>query len=178
MGERLSKSEIKRRFKRVEEAAKVLADLSDKSIKKVPGSDFFHQEIKNCKGLKAGARKRQIKYLAKIMREEPMDEILDHLTKIKGSKIKEDQLHHEAERIRDTIINEAIKDKKECAKEHFAWEPDWESEEITNATNSLSTLDEDEVRKSVYQYVKSRNSIHYKELFRMIRSAIDYNVEG
>lgn len=178
MADRLSKSEIKRRFKRIEEAAHELADFSNKDIGKLPGSEFFHDEIRNTRGLKAGARKRQIKYLAKVMRDEPIEEILDHLAAAKGSKIKENQMFHEAERIRDAIINEAIVDKQECMTAGFVWEPDWESEEIELALEQLPQLVEETVRKSVYQYVKTRNSIHSKELFRVIHSAIEYKLRS
>lgn len=175
MADRLSKSEVKRQFKRIEEAAKELAEFSDKDIDKLPGSSFFHDEIRNVRGLKSGARKRQIKYLAKVMREEPLEEILDHLAAEKGSKIKDDQLFHEAERLRDAIINEAIEDQQECQREGYLWEPDWESALIPDVAEKYSSLQENEVRKTTYNYVKSRHISHYRELFRMLRSAIEYH---
>jgi len=174
MTDRLSKSEVKRQFKRIEEAAKELAEFSDKDIDKLPGSTFFHEEIKTTRGLKSGARKRQIKYLAKIMREEPLEDILKHLAAEKGSKIKNDQLLHEAERLRDAIINEAIEDQQECLQEGYPWEPDWESDLIPDVVEKYSTLQENEVKKTTYNYVKSRHISHYRELFRMLRSAIEY----
>jgi len=175
MTDRLSKSEVKRQFKRVEEAAKELAEFSDKDIDKLPGSSFFHEEIRSVRRLKSGARKRQIKYLAKIMRdEETIDDILNHLAAEKGSKIKVDQLLHEAERLRDAIINEAIEDQQECQQEGYLWEPDWESELIPDVVEKYPNLQADEVRKTTYNYVKSRHISHYRELFRMLRSAIEF----
>ncbi len=174
MVERLSRSEIKRRFKQVEAAAHELAEFSNKDIAKLPGSDFFHDEIRNTRGLKAGARKRHIKYLAKIMREEPIEEILDFLADVKGSKLKENKMFHEAERIRDAIINEAIEARQDMMTAGYAWEPDWEGEELERVVNNLKHLDEDALRKTVYQYVKSRNSIQHKEMFKMIHSAIEF----
>jgi len=174
MADRLSKSEVKRQFKRIEDAAKELAEFSDKDIDKLPGSSFFHEEIKTIRGLKSGARKRQIKYLAKLMREEPIDDILNHLAAEKGSKIKNDQLFHEAERLRDAIINEAIEDQQECQQAGYLWEPDWESDLIPDVVEKYSNLQANEVRKTTYNYVKSRHISHYRELFRMLHSAIEY----
>lgn len=174
MIEKLSKSEVKRRFKQVETAAQQISEFSNKDIKRLPGSDFFHEEIRNTRGLKAGARKRQIKYLAKVMRDEPIEEILAFLVQSKGSKIIENQIFHEAERVRDAIINEAIEVRKKHKTAGIEWEPDWESETIASTIITLPRLDEDSVRKSVYSYVKSRNSIHHKEMFRMIHSAVEY----
>lgn len=171
---KLSKSEIKRRFKRIEEVARELADFSNRDLNNLPGSDFFHEEIKNTRGLKGGARKRQIKYLAKVMRDEPIDEILNFLAADKGSKIQEKRMFHEAEHLRDAVINEAIQIRDDCLSEGEIWEMDWHSETIPAAVEKLPQLSEDAVRKSVYQYVKSRNAVHSRELFRMILSAIEY----
>lgn len=171
---KLSKSEIKRRFKRIEEVARELADFSDRDLVKLPGSDFFHEEIRNTRGLKGGARKRQIKYLAKVMRDEPIDEILHYLAADKGSKILEKRMFHEAEHLRDAVINEAIQSREDSLTAGDVWEMDWHSEEIPAAVKTLSQLSENAVRKSVYQYVKSRNAVHSRELFRMIYSAIEY----
>ncbi len=169
-----SKSEVKRRLKRIGDAACELAVLSDRDLQKMPGSDFLHEEIKNVRRLKAGARKRQIKYLAKIMREEPIDEIFAYLAAEKGSKIKEKNIFHQAEQIRDAIINEAAADRQGRIAAEYDWEPDWHSPAIIQAVKTLPRLDEDAVRKSVYQYVKSRNPVHRRELFRMIHSALEY----
>ncbi|PID72990.1 MAG: hypothetical protein CR992_00465, partial [Desulfobacterales bacterium] len=55
---KISKSEMKRRFKQVEEAAAELALLSDNDLKKLPASDLVKEEIVACRSVKAGARKR------------------------------------------------------------------------------------------------------------------------
>ncbi len=173
MAENISRSEKKRQFKQTEQVAAELADLTNKDLKNLPCSDELKEEIKATRGLKAGSRKRQVKYLAKVMRQEPFEEIYDFLEQRKGSDLKDRKALHEAERVRDAMINEAIESLEECRKEHLHWEMDWPSDEIAAAVDEYPDLSEAELRKGVYSYVRTRNRLHYRELFRMVKAAID-----
>lgn len=150
-----------------------LADFSDNDLKKLPCSDELKQEIRNCRGLKGGSRKRQVKYLAKVMRQEPLEDIYNFLEERKGSDLKSKKKFHEAERLRDALINEAIDDHDHCMEEHIQWDIDWPSNEIVAVVERYPSLHEGEIRKAVYSYVKTRNRLHYRELFRMLKAAID-----
>lgn len=172
MTERISKSEMKRRFKQQEEAALELALLSDKDLKKLQVSDDLKQEILQCRSVKGGARKRQVKYMAKLMREESVGDILDFLAARKGSKLKDNKLHHEAERIRDAVITEAIEQQQLCLQQRIPWEPDWKGEEI-DALISRYSIDSGDLRRTVHQYVKTRFHNHYKEVFRIVKAALE-----
>jgi ribosome-associated protein len=174
MTEQLSRSEQKRAFKRIEDVAAELADLSNNDLKKLPADKEIIDEIQACRGLKAGARKRQIKYLAKCLRQGSLDDIYSFLTEMKGSDLRRRELFHEAERLRDGMINEAMEDYQQALALQSPWEPDWESRIIDPAVKKFPSLNAGEIRKSVYQYVKSRNIVHYRELFRMLKAAIDF----
>ncbi|MGW8193770.1 MAG: DarP family protein [Desulforhopalus sp.] len=168
----ISKSARKRRFKDEENAAAELAQLSDKDLRELPAGRSVKDEIIRCRGLKAGARKRQIKYLAKVMREDSVEDILDYLAARKGSKLKENSLHREAERLRDAIINEAIDHQQQSLWEGATWEPDWPGDELEAAV-ARYPLDEGDLRRTVFQYVKTRQHSHYRETFRMLKAAME-----
>ena len=171
MTERISKSEMKRRFKQEEEAASELALLSDKDLKKLEVSQALKDEILQCRSVKGGARKRQVKYMAKLMREESVSDILEFLAARKGSKLKDNKLHHEAERLRDAIITEAIEQQQLCLQHRKPWEPDWEGKEI-DAMIVRYPIDGGDLRRTVHQYVKTRFHNHYKEVFRIVKAAL------
>lgn len=173
MAEYISKSEKKRQFKQTEQVAAELADFTDNDLKKLPCSEELKEEIRQTRGLKGGSRKRQVKYLAKVMRQEPLDQIYSFLEERKGSDLKNKKKFHEAERLRDAMINEAIEDHDYCMQEHLGWDMDWQSDEIESVLNRYPDLKEAEIRKAVYSYVKTRNRLHYRELFRMVKAAID-----
>jgi ribosome-associated protein len=169
----LSRSEKKRVYKQVEELAREVADLSDKELKTFPGGPVIHEEILATRGLKGGSRKRQIKYLAKVLRQGPLDEIYLFITNKKGSQLHSKKQFHAAERMRDTLINEAMENYQECLAEQRVFEPDWDSFYVADAVNLYPNLVESEIRQCIYQYVTTRNKQHYRELFRMMKSAVE-----
>jgi len=171
--EQLSRSEIKRQHKQIESAAREIAALSDGELTQLGIDHQLVEAITLTRSLKAGALKRQIKYIAKLLKEGPSDDILERLKRIKGSKLQESTFHHQAERHRDAIINETIDARKRCLAEGFELDMDWPSTAIDIMIAEFSDIDEREVRRSAYRYAKSRNSVHYRELFRIIRAAID-----
>lgn len=173
MAENLSRSEIKRQFKQTEQLAAELAEITDNDIKKLPAGDEVKAEIRAIRALKGGARKRQVKYLAKLIRLESLADIYDFLSERKGSDLKNKKLFHEAERLRDAIINEAIQSLDDAREEQRTWDLDWPSREIAAAMASYPDLSEDEIRKVAYSFVKTRNRAHYRELFRMFKAAIE-----
>ena len=172
MAERISKSEMKRRFKQEEEAAAELALLSDRDLEKLEVSSELKAEIIQCRTVKGGARKRQIKFLAKVMREESVADILDFLAARKGSKLKDNKLHHEAERLRDSVITEAIEQQQLTLQQGLPWEPDWQGALIDDLVEKYD-IDSGDIRRTVHQYVKTRYHNHYREVFRIVKAALE-----
>lgn len=172
MTERISKSAQKRRFKDDESAAAELALLSDKDLKKLVIDQTVKDEIVRCRGQKGGALKRQVKHLAKVMRAYSPEEIFDFLASRKGSKVKENKLHREVERLRDVIINEAIEDQQSCLQAGMIWEPNWQGEQLDSFVQHYP-VDEGDLRRTVFQYVKTRLHNHNREVFRIVKAAVD-----
>ncbi len=175
MEERISRSEQKRQFKQLESAAKELSELSDLDLRRLPGSDEVKDEIVLCRKTKAGAKKRQIKYIAKILKNEDLVEILRFLQEKKGSKLRENQFQHEAERLRDSIVDDALLAYDDCRKFQEKWELDWQSNAIDYVVTRFPDIDENELRRSAHQYARNRSKTHYRELFRIIKAAGEKN---
>ena len=172
MTERISKSAQKRRYKDEEGAAAELAKLSDRDLKKLSIDQAVKDEIVHCRGLKGGALKRQVKYLAKVMREGSVEEIFNFLADRKGSKLKENKLLREVERLRDVIINEAIADQQACLQAGMIWEPNWQGE-VFDSFVLRYPVDEGDLRRTVFQYVKTRLHNHSREVFRIVKAAVE-----
>lgn len=172
MSEYISRSAQKRRFKDEEGAAAELALLTDRDLKLLPAGPEVKEEILRCRTLKGGARKRQVKYLAKVMREAGMAEILDFLTARKGSQIKANSLQREAERLRDVIINEAIEEYQNTMRQGGTWEPDWQGEEV-EAVCRRYPVDAGDLRRNVHHFVKTRMPNSYRETFRLLKAALE-----
>jgi len=173
MVEKISRSEQKRLYKQVEQLAGELAELSDADLKKIPADPEIKEEIRACRGLKTGARKRQIKYLAKVLRQHPLEEVYLFLKTRKGSDLQENQRFHQAERWRDVIINEAMEAAEKSRQEQRSFEPAYPSGLIPEIIEELPGMDEKDLRRCAHEYVRTRNKTHYRELFRMIKAALD-----
>jgi len=171
MSEKLSRSEQKRQFKQVEAAAREISELKDADLGKLNCSDELKQEIILSRKTKSGAKKRQIKFIAKLLQQEPLEEILLFLQDRKGSKLREDRYHHEAERMRDDIVDDALAAYEECRKFQEPWEIDWQSDALSETLRLLPGLDELEIRRSAHHYARSRNKSYYREIFRLIKAA-------
>lgn len=174
MAEYLSRSEMKRIYKQVEELAREVADLSDKELKSFPGGPVIHEEILATRGLKGGSKNRQVKYLAKVLRQGPLDEIYLYVTKRKGSNLHAKKQFHEAERLRDSMINEAMELRQESLADQVPFEPDFPSIIIDDIIESYTTLKQKELRQVIHNYVMTHNKQHYRELFRMLKAAVDF----
>ncbi len=172
MTEYISRSAQKRRFKDEEGVAEELSLLTDKDLKLLPASQLVKDEIIRCRSVKGGARKRQVKYLAKVMREDPVEEILSFLADRKGSQVKVAKLQREVERLRDVIINEALEAQQSTIHAGLPWEPDWQGPEI-NAVLGHYPVDEADLRKTVHQYAKTRIHTYYREVFRILKAAVE-----
>ncbi len=174
MAEKISRSEQKRLFKQVEKLAAELAELSDNDLKSFPCNEEIKEEIALCRACKAGARKRQVKYLAKLLRQQDtLKGMYEWMNRRKGSQLKQNQLVHQAERWRDVLINEAMELNDLCRAEQVPLEVDYPSEMIPQLQAELPSLDIRDVKRSAYQYVRSRNKSHYRELYRMIKAALE-----
>ena len=171
MTERISRSEQKRQFKRIESIARELSDLSSSDLTRLPASEPLKEEITICWKTKSGAKKRQIKYIAKMLQSEPVSEILQFLQQRKGSRLEEKRRQHEAERLRDTIINDALSSYEDCRRYRKEWDLNWESSAISSIVQHYPEIDENELRRSAYQYARSRSKTHYRELFRILKAA-------
>ena len=171
--EKLSRSEQKRRFKLIEATAKELSALGDSELTRLPGSDRLKQEVVVVRTTKGGARKRQIKYVAKILQQEPVSEILSFLQLARGSKLEENRFHRQAEKMRDAIIDDALQEYEHCIQGSRQMEINWHSEVIRQTMDVLPELDEHDVRRTAHQYARNRNKTYYRELFRLLKAAAD-----
>lgn len=173
MDDTVSRSEKKRQFKQVESVARELAGLSLAERRRLPASEQFKEELQALDGTRAGARKRQLKYLAKLLRQEPYQEILRFLSEEKGSRIEARHDFREAERWRDAIVNEALQAAEQAGRHGSYQEPDFPSSSVAEVVDRYPGLDEGDLRRAAYQYARSRNRLYYRELFRMIKAELE-----
>ncbi|MDR3088791.1 MAG: DUF615 domain-containing protein [Desulfobulbaceae bacterium] len=173
MAETISKSERKRRCQWQEDLATTLSTLAENDLRGLPADAETLQAIRDGRSLKGGAGKRQRKYLAKLLRERDCAEIHAFLEKKKGSRLRENQRDHQAEHFRDMFINAAIAALEDSRQAQIPWDGQWQSDLLAELLSAHPRLNEREIRQAATSYAQSRNRLYYRELFRIIKAALD-----
>mgnify|MGYP001331237638 CR=1 FL=1 len=169
----ISRSEKKRQAKNIEEIAKELAELSNADLRKLPCPELLKEEIVATRGLDGGALKRQIKFIAKELRQVEVEDILLFLAQRKGSRLKENNEFHQLEHLREEIISEVIQ-AWDLARQHGErLQETWHSEVIAATSHRFDGLDTAALRKSALRYAATRKPAHRREIFRQLQAAME-----
>jgi ribosome-associated protein len=179
MDSQLSKSEKKRRAKGIEELVSELAALPLGQIASLPCDQEVREEIASAKKLKGGARKRQLKYATKLLREKPVEELYDFLAQKKGSLLKENREFHELEHFRNLLITEAVQLYEESRSTN-GYLNENEPVEFLHDTGTLQTIvnylpevDKLLLKNTAMQFARTRNRKFSRELFRIMKAALE-----
>lgn len=173
MDHTISRSEQKRRVKSLEDLATELINLSTNEIKRLPCDDLIKNEILSTADLKGGTRKRQIKYIAKQIRQADFEPLFTFLAQQKGSKLKQNKSFHELERLRDDIVTEAIEAKREADGRNERIDSSWDSELISIAAHQFPGLDQTATKTAAINFAKSRKPVFNREIFRLLKAAME-----
>jgi len=179
MDSQLSKSERKRRAKGIEQLVYELASLSDRAITALPCDQEIQEEIRSAKNLKGGAKKRQLKYATKLLRDQPVEELYDFLAQKKGSLLKKNREFHELEHFRNLLINEAVQQYEEVIdnngyiNENKPADFFSESVALEAIVDYLPDIDKALLKNTAIQYARTRNRKFSRELFRILKAAFE-----
>ena len=180
MNSQLSKSEKKRRAKGVEQLVTELAELTQGEIAVLPCDQEIRNEIAATRDLKGGTRKRQIKYATKLLRDKPVEELYNFLTRKKGSLLKKKHDFHELEHLRNLLIDEAVSRYDE--RKHSGGYIISENEPVNFLDGSeameliiaqLPDVDQTLLKNSAMQFARTRNRKFSRELFRIMKAALE-----
>lgn len=167
----ISRSEQKRRIKEVERLVVELTELPVTVLAQMPLTQDLQGHIVEAARLQGGAKQRQIKYLTKLLREFPLEEIYRLLSQHRGKALAEKKQTHELEFYRNALIEEALAHDQLSRQQDIAWGEVWESQVISELLQLLPNLDGLGLARLAYFFAKSRNPRYSREIFRTLRSA-------
>lgn len=179
MGSQLSKSEKKRRAKGIEQLVSELAVLPLGEIVSLPCDQMIRDEIVSVKNLKGGARKRQLKYITKLLRDTSVDELYYFLAQKKGSTLKKKREFQELEHLRNLLISEALQLYEDRTHENGYFnenetvEFSHDNKTLRSIVEFLPEVDEFLLKKTAIEFAKTRNRKFSRELFRIMRGAME-----
>jgi ribosome-associated protein len=167
----ISRSEKKRQLKRVEELVAELAGLPAGVIGKIPCSDEIRRLLLDAAPMKGGARKRHIKYIAKLLRDEPLEEVYTFLSGRKGAALQKKKEFHEIELYRDTLLNEAIEAHGNAESSGEPMEEEWTGRTVDAIRSALPGVDQKQLLRLAALYARTHNRKYSRELFRLLQAA-------
>ncbi len=167
----LSRSEKKRRIKQLEKLVQELVDLPLALIKQLPVSNEVRELAAEVCTLKGGSRKRQIKYITKLLRNEPSEPLYDYLSRRKGKALQQNKQFHELEYLRDILIEEAISARRQAKEEQRDLEENWSSRVVADIVEELPQIDSKALTRLSFLFAMTRSKKHSREIFRLLQAA-------
>lgn len=151
-----SRSALKREAKGVELLAQELVELPDADFSRLPATPEIIAELTKARATKGhGARKRQLKFVAGILRRD-MDETEQLRAFVAGEHQQQrddNRLVHQLEKLRERLC-----------------EPSTRSEAMREARETFAGLDVIELQRLVKSYRGPEDKKNYRQIFRCLRS--------
>jgi ribosome-associated protein len=166
----VSRSEQKRRVKEFEQLVAELVKLPPQVLEKAAGLAEFKTIVREAAKLEGSARQRQIKYLTKLMQDEPLEPLYELINKHRGKALLERKQQHALEFYRDSLINEALERRRECRANNLEWAENWESDTVAELKEQMPEIEPLTLSRLSYLYAQTRNPRHSREIFRYLHS--------
>lgn len=176
-----SRTEKKRQAKDIEELGRELVELPPADLAKLPCDEFLRQEIVACRDMQGGARKRQIKYIARELRQLDSAPLLDFLAARRGSHLKDQLEEKELERIRLNILDAAITEYQDRPDPDCHFYMDKTAFPLLQAATLLPGFDLPAATRAAENFAATRKPAHSRELLKIIRAAAErrkFSAEG
>lgn len=151
----VSKSEIKRDAEHLKKLGESLMDLNPVNLAKIPLDDNIREAIKLAQRLKMEARRRQIQYVGKLLRNVDPEPIQEALDKVENRHNQQLALLHKLEQTRDQLVEQGDAVLNDLIAEY----PDLDRQHLRNliraAQKEKAANKPPKNYREIYQYLKS-----------------------
>ena len=153
----VSKTELKKDSKKIQDFGRKISQLTIKNIERFDFSSNTYEAIIDLKNLKSNsAKKRQVQYLGKLLREIDLTDAFIIMKQLKVSSQKEIQRNHIIEDWRDKLLNN--------------------NESITEFVDLYPNINRQSLRQTILNAQKEKNNNkppkYSKQLFKFIKDII------
>ncbi|MDP8078917.1 ribosome biogenesis factor YjgA [Phocoenobacter skyensis] len=151
----VSKSEIKRDAEDLKKLGTQLVELSNAKLDTVPLNENLKEAITLAQRLKMEARRRQIQYIGKLLRQCDVEPIQEALDKLNNTHKQQQAMLHKIEVIREQLIEQG-------------------DAAINNLMTDYPTLDRQKLRSLVRGVLKERENNkppkNFREIYQYLKS--------
>ena len=154
--DRPSKSQRKRDMLALTELGEQLVELPSSTLAKLPLDDRLLQAIRECQAInKHGGRKRQLKFIGKLMREVDAEAIRNTLEQLAAPHRDSVRAFHHVEQWRDRLLEDGDPALAELLDEHPAADRQLLRQWLRNARNQkLSEAKQKQAARELFRYLR------------------------
>ncbi|QIW16056.1 hypothetical protein A4G20_06780 [Pasteurellaceae bacterium RH1A] len=153
----VSKSEIKRDAEALKKLGASLIELSPQNLAKIPLDDELKDAIELAQRLKLEARRRQLQYIGKLLRNLDPEPIQEALDKVENRHAQQLALLQKLEVVRDQLIEEGDSAVNALLDEY----PELDRQHLRNL-----------VRMAQKEKQANKPPKNYREIFQYLKSVI------
>lgn len=164
-------------MQQLEQLAAALAALPGPLVAQLPCPEDIASQIRVAGGMKGGARKRQIKYLTKLLHSsEAQEDLYSFIAQHKGRAIAVQKEQHQLEQYRNALIEEALERARENDRDN--WGEQWQSRVVEELKSVVPQVDEKALLRLAYRFAQTHNPRHSREIFRALKAALEQQKRG
>lgn len=154
--DRPSKSQRKRDMHALTELGEQLVELPASTLARLPLDDRLLQAITECQAInKHGGRKRQLKFIGKLMREADADAIRNTLEQLAAPHHEAVRAFHRVEQWRDRLLNDGDPALAELLDEYPDADRQLLRQWLRNACNQkLSESKQKQAARELFRYLR------------------------
>ena len=150
----VSKSEMKRDMEELQKLGEELTELTPNSLAKIPLDEDMLDAIQKAKQFKNEARRRQLQYIGKMMRQIDIEPIQAGLDKLRNKHSQVTVMMHKLEQRRDRLITQGDSALNDLVAEY----PDVDRQRIRQL-----------VRQATKEKEQNKPSKAYREIFQILK---------
>lgn len=153
----VSKSEIKRDAEDLKQLGEKLVNLTKANLTKVPLDDSLKDAIELAQRLQKEARRRQLRYIGKLLRSIDAEPIREALEKIENKHNQQQAMLHKLEILRDELITKGDAALTDLLNEH----PSADRQHLRNL-----------IRAAQKEKEQNKPSKAYREIYQILKTLI------
>ena len=151
----VSKSEIKRDSEQLKKLGAELIELSPQNLAKIPLDEDLKEAVRQAQNFKLEARRRQIQFIGKLLRNRDPEPIQDALNKVKNRHNQQQALLHKLELVRDQLIAMGDNALNHLMNEYSHLDRQHLRNLIRIAQKEKETNKPPKAYRDIYQYLKT-----------------------
>ena len=157
--EYISKSQMKREMLALQELGEKLVELNEQQLSQIDLSEELSTAISQAQAIKKhGAKRRQLQFIGRLMRNVDAESIQQQLDKITQNSAEAISQHHRIEQWRDRLLA----DGDEALTEFINTYPDADRQQ-------LRTL----IRSTIQERHKNKPPRFYRKMYQLIKQAVE-----